>query len=146
MTFFLYARKQTELTNSVFLLRKQKKVNRAFIEHLSMNSALSALQGVPDKPFQPLCLSQLPEEHYTGAVITTNASLYRTAYSRVLGWGNACKEPFLRTQNRPVTTRTQNRHPLIPKPSVYHQTTTPQYCCLHWHIKVSLLISNIFLC
>ena len=42
-----------------------------------MKSALSALHGVPD-------LSQLPGEHYRGAVITNDVSLYHTAYSRVL--------------------------------------------------------------
>ena len=33
------------------------------------------LHGVPDRPFQPLYLSQLPGEHYRGAVITNEALL-----------------------------------------------------------------------
>ena len=40
-----------------------------------MKSALSALHGLPDRPFKPLDLSQLPGEHYRGAVITNDASL-----------------------------------------------------------------------
>ena len=51
---------------------------------LSTKSALSALHGVPDRPFQPRCLSQLPEEHYRGVVNKNDASLYHIAYSRVL--------------------------------------------------------------
>ena len=34
-----------------------------------MKSALSALHRVPDRPFQPLNLSQFPRDHYRGAVI-----------------------------------------------------------------------------
>ena len=49
-----------------------------------MKSALSALHGVSNRPFQPRGLSQLPGEHYSGAVITNDASFYHTAFSRVL--------------------------------------------------------------
>ena len=41
------------------------------IEHLYSaypQSALSALHGVPSRPSQPLCLSQLPGEHNREAV------------------------------------------------------------------------------
>ena len=51
------------------------KLKRAFIWRLSTKSALSALHGVADRPFQPLNLSQLPREHNRGAVITNDVSL-----------------------------------------------------------------------
>ena len=51
------------------------KLNRAFIWRLSTKRSLSTLLGVPDRPFQPLYLSQLPGGHYRGAAITNDASL-----------------------------------------------------------------------
>ena len=69
-------------------------LNRAFIKRSSKKSALSALHGVPDRPFQPRCPYQLPGEHCRGAVITNDASLYHTAYSRILvshmSWVRKC--------------------------------------------------------
>ena len=40
-----------------------------------MKSTLSPLHRVPDRPFRPLYLSQLPGEHDKRAVITNDASL-----------------------------------------------------------------------
>ena len=67
--------------------------------------------------------------------ITAELSLQMKRQSRILpvvgysfytwvGWGNACKEHFPRTQRRPSTTRIRTRNLLISKPSVYHYTTT----------------------
>ena len=68
--------------------------------------------------------------------ITEELSLQMTRHSRIMlidpysfytrvGWENACKEHFPRTQYLPGRTRTQTRDLLIPKRSVYHYTTTP---------------------